>query len=156
MASVFRSIKDSMNPWHGATDKDCTVAAVAIEYLIKQITSDRFGPTKIVADGPFHWRKTFMAEFKSFRLVDEGIAMVLFKHFEALHEQRFPLQTPKQILDAMTERSLPTQKDVDKAWTIESASSPEGREHFYGTGNGPDDLLPQLVEQNPVTPPSQD
>ena len=150
--SIFRSIS-SDNPYAGASHKDVQVAQVAIEAIRKVIVADEIGPTKVIADGKQEWINRFLREMRGYRLVDRGHAEILWVYFTQVHGARFPGLTPKEVLDDWFVSTPPTHTEIYTAWRIDSASSHEAREQFYGSG-GPDAMLQQLVDQNPVTLPA--
>ncbi len=159
----FRSLKNAyanhVNPFAGATMHDVEVAKVAIQGIIKTIEHDQIGPTKVVADGLNAWRNAFMREMAGFRLVSADNADILFQHFEQLHARRFgpaagytKVLTVREVLDNWHEETPPTQAEIDAQWVIDSASSYEARQMFYGADGNPDNLLRQLVDAEPVQP----
>lgn len=152
--SLFRRFQDRHNPIRGASSKDVKVAEVAIRAVCKVIEADEIGPTKVIADGKQAWVNHFLAHMRGYRLVDRGNAEILWVWFLALHQQRFPGMTPKDVLDRWHEASPITQADVDKAWKVDSASSREARERFYGPGGDPEQTLRELVDRTPVKLPA--
>ncbi len=152
MASPFRSFTNAPNPFAGAHAKDVQVAMVAIEAIRKQIDRDEIGPTQVLAHGKLVWINTFLREMSGFRLVDRGHAEILWRWFEERHQSRFPGMAPQQVLDQWHEASPITQAEIDKGWTVDSASSYEARTRFYGRDGNPDNLLKQLVDDQPVVP----
>lgn len=163
----FRSFSNAyanhVNPFAGATAHDVEVAKVAIEAIIKTIEADEIGPTKVLADGITDWRNVFMREMGAFRLVDVGNADILFEHFTKLHARRFgpaagfsKVLSVQEVLDNWHEETPLTQAEIDKQWVIDSASSYEARQMFYGRDGNPDNLLRQLVDDNPVAPTTGD
>lgn len=129
------SIAPKTNPHAGATQKDVQAATIAIVAIRQAIDSDELGPTRVVSDGKLAWINTFLREMLEFRLVDRDNAEILWKYFEHEHRRRFPDETPAQVLDAHSEVSPLTVKEIRDSFKITTASAPEMRRQAYG----PDD-----------------
>lgn len=139
MSNPFKSLSGYVtrktNPHAGATEKDVQAARVAIVAIQQAIDADPLGPTKVLADGKLNWINSFLREMKEFRLVDRHNAEILWTYFNAEHGRRFPGETPSQVLDAHSEVSPLTAKEIRDSLVHTTASSRELRQQVYG----PDD-----------------
>ena len=99
----------------------------------------------VVAGGPMEWRNRFLSVTRGLA-VDEGIADSLFAFFCHQVKKRFGRElSASKLLDSLEVISPPTEKEIADAWTVDSASSEEGRRFFYGPDGHPEELIKKLV-----------
>lgn len=117
--------------WAGATIKDARLAQAAIGALCNAIWNSPILASEIVAGGLFAWRQTFMRAFRGYRLIDVSYADLIFADLQALHAQRYPGVSAREIVDLWAPPTSPTQAEIDAAWELESDSTEEARKFFY-------------------------
>jgi hypothetical protein len=107
------------------------------------LASDKNGVLR--ANGAFEFRRVFHQEFAGLPVTDD-MANSIFAFFEQQALLQFgSLQNARNFLDRLVEiKGPPTQAEIDRSWSIESASSEEGRRSIYGSSN-PQEVLDQLT-----------
>jgi hypothetical protein len=108
----------------------------AIQQVMLTIAGDLVTLLEVVAGGPELWRNRFHAGMRPWP-VNDYIADHCFRFFCQRLTAQFPGCTAGELLDALDVPTPPTQREIDAAWQIDSASSEDGRKFFYG------DLHPQ-------------
>ena len=111
--------------------------------------SDTIIRTQIIGHG-FPWfAAQFHKEFRGFgkRIADDQHAKDAFALLCMAHVQAFGDHTPTEVLDAIEPVTPPTAKEIADAWTIDSASSEEGRRMLYGVNGHPREILAQVVAE---------
>ncbi len=113
----------------------------AIKAVSDGIISDPIVLFQVVAGGERLWRTTFMREFRGNKLVTDDIADLLFRgfceHVVNVHGGMDAAQTATLALDSYEPITPPTDREIEDAWEVDSASSEDGRRAMYG------DLHPQ-------------
>lgn len=113
--------------------------------------------TKVVADGPSAFRNMFARDLRGWP-VDDDMANKAFRFLETqfLINQHGLLHrtdlTPAHVLDSIEQVTPPTKDEIAKAWTVESASSEEGKRALYGPDGNPKTLLDQLKRMHEDDP----
>lgn len=112
------------------------------------VASDEPTLAAVVAGGPVHWRLNFQRVFRGYP-VDEAIADTVFRFFcDQFLKRVGPGVSAAAFLDAIEPITPPTQKEIDEAWEIDSASSEAGRRAFYGPGGHPQEWLDRHVRES--------
>ena len=120
----------------------------AVSAVMRGVASDPKALAEVVARGPYDWRVWVQHEFAG--ILNDGtsrdaLANLMFRFFEQQHLQRFGGLSPAQVMDGLEVKEPPTKKELMESWTIESASSDEGRRAMYGDSN-PQEFLRRLCE----------
>ena len=111
-----------------------------ISRVMAMVANDDLNLLECVGAGPAHWRTVFLRAFQGWP-VNADVADRVF-HFFCLKVQEKWGQTPvNRLLDSMEVRTPPTQREIDEAWVVDSASSDEGRRYCYGVDGSPLDAL---------------
>jgi len=104
---------------------------------------------QILAAGKNHFLKEYRKEFAGFGLLasdemgNRALLMLWRKHMS-----EHGMVAPAEILDSITSVwRPPTQKEINEAWKIESASSPEVRRELYGDKT-PQQFLNELIDED--------
>lgn len=103
---------------------------------------------KRVADGELAHRNAFLRELRGLG-VDENIADAVFRFLCMKVVRRFgaPDTRAAFLLDNLEPPPPPpTEEEIARSWQIESHSSPEANDLFYGPGRHPQDVLDRLAE----------
>jgi hypothetical protein len=132
MANVYKSFGGQPT----RKDMELAITKQAIQNVSDMVHRDPQMLLEVVAGGPDHWRRNFLSAFRGHRGVDSGIADLLFLGFRerliSFYGGEDAAQTAMLALDKLEVTTPPTQKEIDDAWEVESASSEDGRQSMYG------------------------
>ncbi len=110
--------------------------------------SDDIQRTIILGHGYEWFKHAFTKEFRGFgALCNEQAIRGAFAWLCEKHLQVFADASPADILDNLEVPTPPTAEEIARAWTIESASSEEGRRALYGDEH-PQQVLDRLVAED--------
>ena len=117
----------------------------AINSTMSSVAGDAPTLLAVVAGGPMEWRNRFLSVTRGLA-VDEGIADSLFAFFCHQVKKRYGRElSAGRLLDSLEVVSPPTEREIADAWTVDSASSEEGRRFFYGPDGHPEEIIKKLV-----------
>ena len=126
-----RPVGEAINVWIGR--------------IMTMVASDPQMLAEVIGGGRFTWRTTFIKAFQGFP-VSLDLADKVFGFFEQQHARAFGGLSSKFVLDKLEVPTPPSQADIDRAWTVDSASSEAGKRDFYGPDGSPQQLLEQLID----------
>lgn len=120
----------------------------AVDATMKLVASNTTLLLEVVAGGPDHWRRGFLAETLGLA-VNAHVADSMFAFFCRQVEQRWGGVRAGDLLDALEVDVVkpPTPREIEEAWLVESASSDEGRRYFYGRDGHPEQLVRQWAAE---------
>jgi hypothetical protein len=112
---------------------------------------------EVVAHGPTAWRNACAQEWPSLSF-DHDTCNAMFLAFSLEVRRRFtpagvgvppseldPQAIASKVLDAIEPETPPTDKEIEEAWVVDSASSEDGRKTLYGDRH-PQEYLDKLIE----------
>ena len=121
--------------------------------MLTAIASSPVSLAEHVAAGPANFRIAFRRRFRGLP-VDDGIADSAFAFLCQQAIRRFGALTSAEAVTASARYldtvepppAPPTQAEIDKAWRVDSASSPEGRRYWYGDKH-PQEWLDRVIKE---------
>lgn len=112
------------------SSKEYKDAMVAIETHLYDVLSDDRLLALILGGGRPNYLNTFQREFRGYRGVDREMGDMLFQEFFAQWKQKYGRLHPKAYLDKLDIPTPLTDKEIEDAWEVESASSDDARRYF--------------------------
>jgi hypothetical protein len=104
-----------------------------IQHHMEAVLGDDILHALILGGGKLNYLNTFLREFRSMEGADRDMAEMLWALFLDQWQTKHGRLHPKTFLDAIEQHTPPTDKEIDDAWEVESASSDEGRRYFEGS-----------------------
>lgn len=103
---------------------------------------------RVVADGQAEWRRKMLRDFRGLP-VNDDIANQAFRFIRAQQRIKDHGLDAAAILDALeiSEPHIPTETEIANGWAIESGSSFEGKQQFYGDKT-PEQILRELADRD--------
>jgi hypothetical protein len=104
-----------------------------IQQHMEAVLADDMLHALIVAGGHFNYIGTFMREFRSMKGADREMGEMLWSLFVDQWKEKHGRLHPGRFLDAIEQHTPPTDKEIEDAWEVDSASSEDGRRYFDDT-----------------------
>lgn len=123
------------------------VTSDLIGQLMQELASNTEALAEVVAGGAFRFRTTFLRTFKGLP-VDDDVANAVFAFLTAQYQHAHPDQPAGAWLDAHAPASPPTEAEIAKSWVVESASSEQANQQYYGDHGHPQGLLDRIVSED--------
>lgn len=101
-----------------------------IQHHMEGVLCDDLLHAAVIGGGKQNYLNTFLREFHSMKGADRDMAEMLWALFLDQWRTRHGRLHPKAFLDRVEQVTPPTEKEIDEAWEVESASSDEGRRYF--------------------------
>lgn len=148
----------SRSPFRSVQSDPTVTMKLHIRKLMADIASDHIMLSEVVAGGNLKWRNEMHAAFRPLPLTDDicdrvflffcGAVQALLGAGTAFNSEHMEAAAiAGEFLDKVEPILPPTPDEVDKAWTIEDASSESAKKEQYGD-LAPQEWLDRLVQKD--------
>jgi len=104
-----------------------------IQHHMEAVLGDDILHALIIGGGHQNYLNTFLREFHSMKGADRDMAEMLWSLYLDQWRAKHGRVPPKTFLDAIEQHTPPTDREIEDAWEVASASSDEGKRYFEGT-----------------------
>ena len=122
----FTGLKD----FETRSSKEYKLVMLHIQRHMEQVLADEMLHALVLAGGRANYINTFLREFRGMNGADREMADMLLSLFIDQWKAKHGRLHPGRFLDAIDQRTPPTDTEIDEAWEDESASSEDGRQYF--------------------------
>lgn len=119
-----------LKDFEARSSKEYKLVMLHIQRHMEGVLGDDMLHALILAGGHFNYLTTFQREFRNLEGADREMGEMLWSLFLDQWKARHGRLHPKTFLDAIEQHTPPTDKDVEDAWVVESASSDDGKQYF--------------------------
>ena len=119
-----------LRDFEARSSKEYKLVMFHVQQHMEMVLGDDMLHALIVGGGRDNYLATFQREFRSMKGADRDMAEMLWSLYLDQWKTKFGRLHPKTYLNSIEQHTPPTEREIDDAWVVDSASSEDGKRYF--------------------------